>query len=165
MLTEISKDNTLEGGAFMSSLREHLNLPFQAINNMSNKAKEKLLEKLKNHSHKKDVCDLQPPSCCEDDMSMNTVINDTSVQLIEFENNANVTISGISDSAKNSEICFSEPDTTEKSLPFSVIIKKDNAILMVLTSVGELTRNKIYYRTNNICYSGIIDGNNECNLQ
>jgi len=165
LLTEISKDNTLEGGAFMSSLREHLNLPFQAINNMSNKAKEKLLEKLKNHSHKKDVCDLQPPSCCEDDMSMNTVINDTSVQLIEFENNANVTISGISDSAKNSEICFSEPDTTEKSLPFSVIIKKDNAILMVLTSVGELTRNKIYYRTNNICYSGIIDGNNECNLQ
>ena len=53
LFTEIDADPELEGNAFMSSLREHLNLPFQAINNMSNKAKEKLLEKMKNHSRKK----------------------------------------------------------------------------------------------------------------
>ena len=164
LFTEIDADSELEGNAFMSSLREHLNLPFQAINNMSNKAKEKLLEKMKNHSRKKVECDLGVVSCCEDDMNITVIITDTSSKLVEFENNANITISGIAESAKNSEICFSEPDTTDLSLPFSIKIKKDNAILMVLTSVGELARKKIYYKSNNICYSGIIDENNVCNL-
>ena len=164
LFNEIDADPELEGNAFMSSLREHLNLPFQAINNMSNKAKEKLLEKMKNHSRKKDVCDLGIVSCCEDDMNITVIITDTSSKLVEFENNANITISKIAESAKNSEICFSEPDTTDISLPFSIKIKKDNAILMVLTSVGELARKKIYYKSDNICYSGIIDENNVCNL-
>jgi|AACY02.14.fsa_nt_gi hypothetical protein len=102
--------------------------------------------------------------CCEDSQNTPVQIVDTSSKLVEFENTANVTISGIAESAKNSEICFSETDTTDLSLPFSIKIKKDNAILMVLTSVGELARNKIYYKSNNICYSGTIDENNVCNL-
>ena len=109
-----------------------------------------------------DECVLEESTlCCEEDMISHVVENTAEVET-DDANSDTITISAISNSAVNGTVCYGY---STEGIPYSVHVKLDDASLCVLTTTGTLNNNKIYFNQNNVCYEGIIDGNNECNLQ
>lgn len=103
----------------------------------------------------------QPPVCCEPNMISHVVKNTAEVETDDASSDT-ITISAISNSAVNGTLCYGY---STGGVPYSVHVKLNDASLCVLTTTGTLNNNKIYFNQDNVCYDGIIDGNNECNLQ
>ena len=102
-----------------------------------------------------------PPLCCEVNMISHKITNTSEIETDDASSDT-ITISAISNSAVNGTLCYGY---STGGVPYSVHVKLNGASLCVLTTTGTLNNNKIYFNQNNECYDGIIDGNNECNLQ
>ena len=109
-----------------------------------------------------DECVLEESTlCCEENMISHVVENTAEVET-DNPSSDTITISAISNSAVNGTLCYGY---STGGVPYSVHVKLNDASLCVLTTTGTLNNNKIYFNKDNECYDGIIDGNNECNLQ
>ena len=102
-----------------------------------------------------------PPLCCEVNMISHKITNTSEIETDDASSDT-ITISAISNSAVNGTLCYGY---STGGVPYSVHVKLNGASLCVLTTTGTLNNNKIYFNKDNECYDGIIDGNNECNLQ
>ena len=102
-----------------------------------------------------------PPLCCEVNMISHKITNTSEIETDDASSDT-ITISAISNSAVNGTLCYGY---STGGVPYSVHVKLNDASLCVLTTTGTLNNNKIYFNQDNVCYDGIIDGNNECNLQ
>ena len=101
-----------------------------------------------------------PPLCCEVNMISHKITNTSEIETDDASSDT-ITISAISNSAVNGTLCYGY---STGGVPYSVHVKLNDASLCVLTTTGTLNNNKIYFNQDNVCYDGIIDGNNECNL-
>jgi hypothetical protein len=98
--------------------------------------------------------------CLCEDMQTYEFVNTQNVEL-ESGGVPTITLSSVDESAVGGTLCMG---SALGGLPTTIRVSLQGTLMCLVTSTGSLSKTNINFSKAGTCFSGEIDGNNECNL-